>query len=65
MYVMTEYVVCVALISAVSALLFALCATFRLLQAGGVLAKRMVVRTALSLQEPAARPVGNALRQEG
>ena len=61
----SEYAVCVVLISVVAALLFAACAMFLLLQEGSVAAGRIIGHIAQQWHQPAPLPAGKAMKQEG
>ena len=65
MYIVSEYAACMAMIFGIAALMFAVCATFLLLQEGGVAVGRTVRHIASRWRQTAPQPLGNARRQEG
>ena len=65
MYIISEYAACVVIVFGVAALMFAVCATFLLLQEGGVAVGRTIRHIAQRWHQATPQPLGNAMRQEG
>ncbi len=64
MYIISEYAACVGIVFLGAALLFAVCATFLLLQATGAAVARTVRHIAQQWRQAAPSPLRDAMKQE-